>query len=303
MNILSGVTISSIFAGYMNSFVVSSTGSLYAWGDNGLGQLGLGDLTSRTSPTLVPSSSFANEAIVSVDGGYSRTIIFTTQTKKVFSSGDNGSGALGSSAATGLSRSSTPLLVTLPSFNVGETVSYVRAGGSSFGIGLTTSGRVFAWGGGSSGQLGTGSYSNQNVPVFVDTSSNSAISSSTVIVEVAAGYLHTLARSNTGQLYSWGTSSNGLLCLGAVSSSVVYPRAISMSGALAGKTITKIAAGYMSSFMLASSGELFGCGSSTYLSPSGNVPQLINTGALSGRTVLDILTKDEVAYVSLVPLA
>jgi alpha-tubulin suppressor-like RCC1 family protein len=39
------------------SLALASSGKVYAWGWNGFGQLGLGDLKSRNTPTLIPSLS------------------------------------------------------------------------------------------------------------------------------------------------------------------------------------------------------------------------------------------------------
>jgi alpha-tubulin suppressor-like RCC1 family protein len=39
------------------SLALAASGKVYAWGWNGFGQLGLGDLKARNTPTLIPSLS------------------------------------------------------------------------------------------------------------------------------------------------------------------------------------------------------------------------------------------------------
>ncbi|CAM3727585.1 RCC1 domain-containing protein [Polynucleobacter arcticus] len=47
----------AIAAGMHYSLALSASGKVYAWGWNGFGQLGLGDLKSRITPTLIPNLS------------------------------------------------------------------------------------------------------------------------------------------------------------------------------------------------------------------------------------------------------
>ena len=46
-----------VATGYHHSLALTSTGQVYAWGDNGSGQLGDGTTTQRTTPTLVTALS------------------------------------------------------------------------------------------------------------------------------------------------------------------------------------------------------------------------------------------------------
>jgi alpha-tubulin suppressor-like RCC1 family protein len=49
--------IAEIAAGMHYSLALAVSGRVYAWGWNGFGQLGLGDVQSRASPTLIPALS------------------------------------------------------------------------------------------------------------------------------------------------------------------------------------------------------------------------------------------------------
>ena len=53
---LSGQTVTAVAAGYAHSLALTSTGAVYAWGNNGDGQLGDGTTTQRLTPTMVVSA-------------------------------------------------------------------------------------------------------------------------------------------------------------------------------------------------------------------------------------------------------
>jgi len=77
-----------------------------------------------------------------------------------------------------------------------------------------TDGRAFAWGRGTSGQLGTGNTSDSYVPV--------AVSSSTCWSMISGGGCHSLAiRAIDGRAFAWGRGNYGLLGTGNTSSSCV----------------------------------------------------------------------------------
>jgi alpha-tubulin suppressor-like RCC1 family protein len=77
------------------------------------------------------------------------------------------------------------------------------AGGGRHSLIVDPFGYVYAWGGGTSGQLGNQTNSDSNVPVPVWTSSIPLVSS------VAAGGFHSVARGTDGTVWSWGSNTSG----------------------------------------------------------------------------------------------
>jgi alpha-tubulin suppressor-like RCC1 family protein len=111
----------------------------------------------------------------------------------------------------------------------------------------------FGWGRNNLGQLGNGTNTNSNVPVAASTSG--ALAGKT-ITAIAAGESHSLALASDGRVYAWGANVGGQLGTGITTYYNTLPVAVSTSGALAGKTITAIAAGAYHSMALTSEGRV-----------------------------------------------
>ena len=88
----SGVTITQVAAGAYHSLAVSSTGTVYEWGLNSDGQLGIGTTIDQLTPTLVtfPPGALAHD----VAGGDVDSLMVSTS-GAVFAWGDNSYGGLG----------------------------------------------------------------------------------------------------------------------------------------------------------------------------------------------------------------
>ena len=83
--------IAAVAAGTHFSLALASSGKVYAWGWNGFGQLGLGDLQSRSIPTLVPNLS----GIRSIAAGEMHAI--AVGKNHLLGWGNNGSNQIGKS--------------------------------------------------------------------------------------------------------------------------------------------------------------------------------------------------------------
>eukprot|EP00794_Sanderia_malayensis_P017791 gene17791-19568_t len=80
--------------------------------------------------------------------------------------------------------------------------------GKEHTLALSNSGRVYSFGLGSRGQLGTGSVENCEKPCPVD-----ALGMVNIVMVVAGGW-HSMALSGDGDLYSWGWNESGQLGIG-----------------------------------------------------------------------------------------
>ena len=154
---LSGQTVTALAAGNSHSLALTSTGAVYAWGDNSSGQLGDGTTTNRATPTLV--TTLSGQTVTAVAGGDYHSLALTS-TGAVYAWGANWAGQLGDDTTT--SRA-TPTLVTALS---GQTVTAV-AGGGSHSLALTSTGAVYAWGDNYNGQLGDGTAGYKTTPATI----------------------------------------------------------------------------------------------------------------------------------------
>jgi alpha-tubulin suppressor-like RCC1 family protein len=231
----SGTTATAVATGtYYDSFAVTSTGSVLAWGNNGYGQLGNGTTADSNVPVGVSLPS--GTTVTAVAGGSLHTLALTS-TGSVLAWGDNVYGQLGN--GTNVS-SAVPVPVSLPS----GTVVTAIAAGNHHSLALTSTGSVLAWGYDLFGQLGNGTNASSNVPVPV------SLPSGTVVTAIAGGFWHSLALTSTGSVLSWGYNFYGELGNGTNTDSNI-PVSVSLP---AGDTVTAVSAGAYHSLALLSTG-------------------------------------------------
>ena len=151
--------------------------------------------------------------------------------------------------------------------------------------------KAHSWGSNSHGQLGDHDGTNSSVPVAV---SASGVLADKILVATAAGSSHSVALCCDGTIAAWGNNTYGQLGDGTNNNSDV-PVAVVMSGALNGKTVVAIAAGFNHSLALCSDGTVaaWGFNSSGQLgnsnNTSSNVPVAVTkTGALLNKTVVAV---------------
>lgn len=197
---------SGILQGLLASLAAAGSAfELYTWGENGNGQLGLGDTTNRSSPVQVGAET--NWAQIS--GGQSFNLAVTTD-GTLFSWGANGAGGLGLGDRT--NRSSPA--------QVGALTNWSLPSAGNFHSGaVKTDGSLWMWGLNSSGQLGTFNTTSRSSPVQVGASLNPW-------AKVSAGGYHTIAVRANGRLYSWGRPNFGQLGNNNTSSNVSFPTQI-----------------------------------------------------------------------------
>ena len=173
----------------------------------------------------------------------------------------------------------------------GKDVVQVAQGGSHY-LALASDGTVYAWGQNGAGQLGNNSTTDTSVPVAVTTAGTPM--DGKTITAIAAGGSHSLALASDGTVYAWGHNTYGQLGNNSTTQSNV-PVAVTMTGALAGKTITQVSVGHVHSCVLDSAGTTYCWGFNTDGELGNNsttqstVPVAVNTsGVLAGKTIIQI---------------
>jgi alpha-tubulin suppressor-like RCC1 family protein len=181
------------------SIVSLGKGISYAWGGGGIGILGDGTTTNRSSPVSVVGG-FTDWGQVSARDSHTAAL---RTNGTLWAWGCNGTGRLGDGT---IITKSSPVSV------IGGFTDWCQvAAGSAHTAALRTNGTLWAWGCNDLGRLGDGTVTNRSSPVSV-------IGGFTDWCQVAAGGFHTAAVRTNGTLWAWGGGTFGQLGDGTTTS-------------------------------------------------------------------------------------
>src|SRR5205085_2623473 len=227
-----------ITAGNYYSLVLTNTGQIYSFGLNQDGQLGLSNDKQRNIPTLIPN---LNQIIQIVAGN--RHSLALTNNGQIYTFGSNDQGQLG--LGDNIYNRNVPILIP----NLDRIIQL--AIGNSHSLTLSITGQIYAFGNNYSGQLGLGDKPRDNyMPKFIPNLIN--------IIQIAAGYEHSLALSNTGQIYAFGCNYYRQLGLGG-NTDIYTPTLIANLG-----RIEQISAGMYHSLIISNTNQIYAFGSNYY---------------------------------------
>lgn len=181
-----------IAAGGDFTMVLKGDGTVYAWGDNTNGQLGVENQDAsqreRAEPGQIPGLS----GIIAVAAGPGYGLALKND-GTVYAWGDNAYGQLGNGTKT---ETYVPVQVT------GLTGVTQISAGRLHGAAVTEDGSLYMWGNNNRGQLGDGTTEEHLTPV--------QISGLPAVYEAAAGGSHTVVSTDNG-IYAWGDNTYGQL--------------------------------------------------------------------------------------------
>ena len=194
----------AIAAGDAHSFAVTAGGQLYAWGANGNARLGIGTTPSvQNTPALVPLSNVA-----AVATGQAHTLAMTGA-GRVYGWGANSNGQVGVAPTT---------TVSAPTLIANLHVSTIAAG-DNHSAAIRADGALLLWGTSGSGQGGNNSTAATNsVPTVISGPSS--------VGTISLGDLHSLAVTSTGEVWTWGESSDGRLGNGTTTPDRLTPQSV-----------------------------------------------------------------------------
>ncbi len=196
-----------VSGGQYHTVALKSDGTVWAWGYNNYGQLGDGTTTSSNIPVQVRDSSGTGylTGITKISAGYSHVVALKND-GTVWAWGYNNYGQLGDGTTT---NSNIPVQVKDVS-GTGYLSGIIKISvGYSHAVVLRNDGTLWAWGYNYYGQLGDDSRINRYTPVPVKDSLG--IHCLTGIIQMEAGFYHTVGLKNDGTVWTWGYNANGQL--------------------------------------------------------------------------------------------
>ncbi|BDA78260.1 hypothetical protein LPTSP3_g11900 [Leptospira kobayashii] len=235
--------------GFNHAVVLKSDGSVVAFGQNNVGQLGNGATgLSSTSYSANPVTVVGLPTdVIQVIAGSEHSAALTS-TGDVYVWGRNQYGNLGDGViGTATAVTSAPKKIT--------SISGIKqiANGRDHILALKSDGKVYSWGLGASGQLGTGG-SGSPTPVATPTLVNN-ISNAT---SVWANGTQSFAILSDGTVKGWGANSTlASLGIGNTTTAKVYEPADAVIGI---KNIVSFGCGATHNFSMLSDGSLYGWG-------------------------------------------
>ncbi len=209
---VSGMTsgVIKVALGGYHTCAIKSGGTLWCWGNNLYGQLGLGDTTSRNSPQQVSGVTASDVACAP----YHTCAVRTNGSVSCW--GYNQQGMLGDGTTT---QRTSPITIT--SFTGVSKVSL----GIYHSCALKTNGSAWCWGSNGTGSLGDGTTTNRLTPV--------AVSGMTTAAMLMVGWNHSCAVKTDGSAWCWGYNNMGQL---GTNNTTTYTTPYAVSGLGAGTT-------------------------------------------------------------------
>ena len=197
-----------------STLAVKSNGTLWAWGGNGYGELGLGNTTNRSSPVQVGAlTNWSKVFAISVAG------LATKTDGTLWAWGRNYTGQLGQGNNT--DRSSPVQIGALTTWSkIAGAGSLYRGYGWTYTHGffsaIKTDGTLWSWGSNGYGQLGVGNNINRSSPVQVGALTDWSKLSINGDMMYANGNTTAVIKTN-GTLWAWGSNGSGAFANGITS--------------------------------------------------------------------------------------
>ena len=278
------------------SLALSADGTVYTWGRNEYGQLGNG-VTATNSPVPVAvktaGTPMEGKTIVQISAKVWYALALASD-GTVYSWGFNSWGQLGNGTSGTANNASAPVAVkTAGTPMEGKTIVQVAAG-ATHSLALATDGTIYAWGKNEYGQLGNDSTTNSSVPVVVKTAGTPMAGKT--IIQIHAGYEHSLALASDGTVYAWGRNNSGQLGKNDATDAHIPTAVRTLGTPMAGKVIVQLAAGNSQSMALASDGTIYTWGWNQYgqlgngTTTNSRIPvAVVTTGTpMAGKTISQI---------------
>lgn len=191
--------------------------------------------------------------VANYHGGTGNDLVLHWADTSAVAWGQNNQGQLGNGTTV---NAASPVPVELPEGVLAGKTLFGLSAGYLHSLALLHDGSVAAWGYNNQGQLGLGHQSASPLAGRVD---NTGALVGKIVIAIAAGAFHNLALCDDGTIISWGMNNHGQLGTGDRQMRLA-PVLVGPLGALAGKRVVAITAGFYHSLALCDDGTVIGWG-------------------------------------------
>ncbi len=246
---LSEIKLLYVFKDYLNEnnlLIVTNDDKVFAFGGNYKGVLGFGNKNKVNE--LTPNEELSYKQIIDFKNG-SQHVIARTIDRKVYCWGCNDWGVLGNG-----NKDSNIYKPELNEYLSDKYINDICCGGCHSLV-LTNSGEVYAWGENDCGQIGNerrGQNECQLIPIKLNGFSNEKI------VMISCGDWYSMALTESGLVFSWGSNRSGQLGHNNKKEFISKPTIVSLNNEI---SIKKISCGQSHSLLLSSDGHIYWFGS------------------------------------------
>ena len=193
-----------ISSGYQNNMALSRDGTIYTWGDNRCGALGIGSTTSQS----LPKFSLHGKAVKACLGGYESYIIRP----------DGGLSAAGRDTFIGINDRSGNLYTIPQSININDVVDVVASHANV--LVKNIDGDVYCEGHNTCGEFGEGKTVGLYVIAFTKVVLPSAVTSTNKVKYFGINAINTYLLLQDGTIWTAGNNTYGQISNGSTSTSV-----------------------------------------------------------------------------------
>ncbi|ETV89424.1 hypothetical protein H257_00711 [Aphanomyces astaci] len=193
---LSNLKVDQVACGSRHTVVLLQNSDVYTWGDKENGVSGQGDTDGHQYlPCAV--EELKNKGIKQIAACGFHTAALSDK-GELYTFGEGKFGRLGHN------NERNQIVAKVVDTLVSSPIRQVACGGFHTAA-VSESGEVYTWGGGEHGQLGHGDKVNKTIPSLVEKLNDR------VVVQITCGWSHTVALTNTGEVFTWGNGDHGKL--------------------------------------------------------------------------------------------
>jgi gliding motility-associated-like protein len=191
----------AVSVGRVHSMGLTSSGALYTWGSNSIGQIGDGGSTDDLRPN--PVRIMPEKVWVKIQASELSSFA-VDKDGKLYAWGSNSEGILGDGSSTDRS-------VPTEAVKINELNKNLAAGSAQLVPGyrqmvLVVDGELYTWGGNTFGELGNGTTTSSLIPIEITIPD---VKTGETWVRASAGNSFTHGLTSEGRLFGWGTNTAG----------------------------------------------------------------------------------------------